>query len=117
MEDLQTSSDKGALELVKSTGILPHLVNQFLVKPRDREQRRVLASRGVPLSHFEGLEALVQECAYALCIETLPTVYLINGPGPPNAFTFGGDDSPVMVMDSGLPGVMGADELRALFWT
>jgi len=114
MEELQTPADRDALSLLKSTGILPHIVNQLLVKPRERKLRELTSSQGVSLSHFHDLEALMQECAYAICLETLPAVYIIPIPGPPNAFTFGSDDAPVIVVDRSLIDVIGTSELRAL---
>jgi len=114
LEELQTPADRDALNLVRSTGILPHIVNQLLVKPRERKLRELISSQGTPLSHFPSLEALVQECAYAICLETLPAVYVITMVGPPNAFTFGSDDTPVIVVDRRLIEVMRASELRAL---
>lgn len=114
MEELQTSADRDSLSLVKSTGILPHIVNQLLAKPRERKLRDLISNQGTPLSHFHNLEALLQECAYAICVETLPAVYVINATGPPNAFTFGSDDAPVIVVDRRLIEVLEINELRAL---
>jgi len=113
-EELQTVADRNALTLVKSTGILPHIVNQFLVKPRERKLKELLSGQGTQLSHSPDLEALMQECAYALCLENLPAAYMIPTQGPPNAFTFGSDDAPVIVVDRRLIEVMGTNELRAL---
>lgn len=57
----------------------------------------------------------MRACAYALCLERLPSAYIIEGAGPPNAFTFGDDDAPVIVIDGRLVHGMGSDELRCLF--
>jgi Zn-dependent protease with chaperone function len=113
-EELQTAGDKNAVGLVRSTGILPHLVNQFVVKPRDRRLRGLISSQGTPLRHFRDLEVLMEECAYAICLESLPAAYMITLPGRSNAFTFGSDDAPVIVVDRRIIEVMGASELRAL---
>jgi Zn-dependent protease with chaperone function len=114
LEDFQCPPDKEALEIVESTGILVYLVDQFLVKPRERKQREWLSKRGLPSSHFEDLEPVVEECAYLLSLATLPEVYVVDGAGPPNAFTFGRDSAPVIVMDRRLLQIMGRNELRAL---
>lgn len=57
----------------------------------------------------------MRECAHALCLERLPSAYVIGGTGPPNAFTFGDDDAPIVVIDERLAQGMGPDELRSLF--
>ena len=114
MEELQTRGDRDALNLVKSTGILPHLVDQFLLKPRERKLRELLSTQGTPLSASHNLEGVLHESAYAICLETLPAVYAITMTGPPNAFTFGSKEAPVIVVDRRLMEIMGASELRAL---
>jgi Zn-dependent protease with chaperone function len=114
-EELQTPSDRDALSLVKLTGILPHIVNQLLVKPRERKLREVVARQGIAPSHFHNLEVLIQESAYAICLETLPDVHVITMTGSPNSFTFGTEDAPVIVVDRRLIEVMTSSELRALF--
>ena len=114
VEELQTPADRDALDLVKLTGILPHIVNQLLVKPRERKLREVISSQGTPMAYLHNLEALIQECAYAISLETLPSVYAIAMIGSPNAFTFGSDDAPVIVVDRRLIDVMTTSELRAL---
>jgi Zn-dependent protease with chaperone function len=114
MEELQTPGDRDALSLVKSTGILPHLVNQFLVKPRERKLRKTLSTQGTLLSASRNLEGVIQESAHAICLETLPSVYSITMTGPPNAFTFGSKEAPVIVVDKRLTDIMETGELRAL---
>ena len=57
----------------------------------------------------------MQESAYAICLETLPDVYVVPMTGPPNSFTFGTDDAPVIVVDRRLIEVMTSSELQALF--
>ena len=113
VQDFQTTADKDALGIVKSTGILPHLLNQ-LGKPGTRRQLEIISREGTPLDRFENLSAVLRECAYALCLERLPSAYVIGGTGPPNAFTFGDDDSPIIVIDGRLVEAMGAEELRCL---
>jgi len=115
VQDFQTTADKDALGLVKSTGVLPHLLNQFLGKPRARKQLEIISREGTPLDRFENLNAVMRECAHALCLERLPSAYVIRGTGPPNAFTFGDDDAPIIVIDGRLVEGMGLDELRCLF--
>ncbi len=114
IEEFQTSSDRSALELVKATGILPYIVNQLLVKPKDRKLRALISSQGIPLNHFRDLEGVIQEVAYAVCLERLPAIYVITMTSAPNAFTFGTDDAPVIVLDRRLVESMGVNELRAL---
>jgi Zn-dependent protease with chaperone function len=99
---------------VKSTGILPHVVNQFFVKPRERKLRKIISSEGTLMNDSSDLERLMQQCAYAICLDTLPVAYTITMPGPPNAFTFGSDDAPVIVADRRLIEAMGTGELQAL---
>jgi Zn-dependent protease with chaperone function len=114
IEEFQTSSDRSALELVRATGILPYIVNQLLVKPKDRKLRELISSQGIPLNHFRDLERVIQEVAYVICLETLPAIYVVTMTGAPNAFTFGTDDAPVIVADRRLVENMGVNELRAL---
>jgi len=114
VEDFQTTADRDALGMVKSTWLLPHLLNQFFVRPRERKQREILNSQGTPATRFAKLAVLMQDCAYRLCLENLPSIYLIESHGSPNAFTFGSDDAPVIVIDSRLLPAMGTDELRCL---
>jgi len=114
VEELQTQLDKNALSLVRTTGILPYIVNQLLVKPRERKLREVISSQGTRMSDLPNLEALVPECAYAISLEKLPSVYAITMAGAPNAFTFGSDDAPVIVVDRRLMDVMSTSDLRAL---
>ena len=115
VEDFQTTADRDALGLVKSTGVLPHLLNQFLGRPRAKKQLDIISREGTLLDRFEDLSAVMRECAYALCLERLPSAYVIRGTGPPNAFTFGDDAAPIIVVDGRLVQAMGADELRCLF--
>ncbi len=115
VQDFQTTADRDALGLMKSTGVLPHLLNQFLGKPRARKQLEIISREGTPLDRFENLGAVMRECAHALCLERLPSAYVIGGTGPPNAFTFGDDDAPIIVVDERLVQGMGSDELRCLF--
>jgi len=114
MESFQCTADREALNALKSTGALPYLVDRLLLKPREQEQREFLSRRQVPLSSFKGLERLVEECAHLLSLESLPELYVINGTGSPNAFTFGNDDAPTIVLDRRLVETLVPDELRAL---
>ena len=114
LDEFQCSSDKDALGILESTGILAYLVDQFLVKPRERRQREWLSKHGFSTTRFKGFETLVEECAYTLSLEALPEVYVIESEMPANAFTFGNDTAPVIVVDSRLIQAMGSDELRSL---
>jgi len=114
-QDFQTIADKDALGLVKSTGVLPHLLNQFLGKPRARKQLEIISREGGSLNRFGNVNVLMRECAYALCLERLPAAHVITGAGPPNAFTFGDDDAPIIVIDGRLVEGMRLDELRCVF--
>lgn len=113
IEDFQCSTDKEALEILKSTGILAYLVDQFLVKPSEQKKREWLSKHGVQTS-LGDLDPLVQECAYSLSLTTLPEVYVIKCTGYPNAFTFGDDNTPIIVIDSRLVRTMTQNQLRAL---
>jgi len=57
----------------------------------------------------------LRECAHTLCLDHLPSAYVIGGTGPPNAFTFGDDDAPIIVIDERLVHGVGPDELRCVF--
>jgi len=114
VDDFQCSADKDALEVLKSTGVLAYIVDQFLVRPFERKQREYLSRHGFPSSHLGYLERIVKECAYTLCLGALPEVYVADFRGTPNAFTFGNDSAPVVVVDSGLIQILTHDELRAL---
>jgi Zn-dependent protease with chaperone function len=94
--------------------MLPYIINQLLVRPREVKLREFIASRGSPLSSFRDLDMVMQECAYAICLRKLPAAYVVNLRGQPNAFTFGSDDDPVIVIDRRLIGSMGINELRAM---
>jgi Zn-dependent protease with chaperone function len=114
IEDFQTASDSAALGLVKATGILPYIVSQLLVKSRERKLRELITSEGVPFSRFHKLEALGQEVAYAICLETLPAIYVVTMARKPNAFTFGSDEAPIIVADRRIVEALETNELRAL---
>jgi Zn-dependent protease with chaperone function len=100
--------------LVKATGILPHLAYQFLVKAREQNLREQIVHQGKPVSSIPSLMALTCEAAYALSLEQPPTVYMVEAPGPPNAFTFGSNEAPLIVVDRRLMEGVGSGELRAL---
>lgn len=114
IDDFQCPADKEALEILKSTGVLAYVVNQFLVKPYEQKQREYLSKYGLPSSHLGYFESIVEECAYTLCLRTLPEVYLANFGSAPNAFTFGNDAAPVVVVDGRLVQMLTCDELRSL---
>jgi len=114
LDQFQCSADREALEILESTGILAYLVNQFIVKPVEQKQRDWLSTHGQSLSCSNNIETLVEECAYRLALETLPEVYMVEFDGSPNAFTFGNDTAPVIVIDRRLIETMTQDELRAL---
>ena len=113
-EDFQTNSDRDAVRLVKATGILPHLAYELLVKPRERGLREEVIHQGKPVNSIPNLGALTSEAAFALSLEKLPTVYAVEVKGPPNAFTFGSNEAPMIVVDRRLIDGVGGGELRAL---
>lgn len=113
-EDFQTSSDRDAVNLVKATGILPHIAYEFLVKPRERNLREQITRQGKPGNSIPDLRTLACEAAYALSLEQLPAVYTVEATGPPNAFTFGSNEAPLIVVDRRLTEDIGSGELRAL---
>jgi Zn-dependent protease with chaperone function len=114
LDEFQCSADREALQILESTGILAYLVNQFIVKPMEQKQRYWLSEHGQSLSYSNSVETLVEDCAYRLALETLPEVYAVEFDGSPNAFTFGNDSAPVIVIDRRLIKTMTQDELRAL---
>jgi len=113
-EDFQTNSDRDAVSVVKATGILPHLAYEFLVKPSEQNLRERVIRQGKPVNSIPNLRALTSETAYALSLQQLPTVYSVEATGPPNAFTFGSNEAPLIVVDRRLMEGVGSGELRAL---
>jgi Zn-dependent protease with chaperone function len=113
-EEIQTSNDRVALEAVRATGVMPHLAYEFMVKPKERKERELLAAKATRLLQSESQRALIEECAYDLSLNTLPEVYAVEGVDLPEAFTFGSTQTPVIVLNSRLVRDITQSELRAL---
>jgi Zn-dependent protease with chaperone function len=113
MEDYASEADQEALEILKATGPLPFLAKTLIVEPRMRRLKASLSAHAIHISRIQELDAIMRECAENLCLDFLPAVY-IQDLGRPNAFTFGTDAEPIIVLDNRLLRLLVRGEWLAL---
>jgi Zn-dependent protease with chaperone function len=112
-EDFIFEGDKDAFEILESTGLLYHILNTTIIKPRLTKLIEKLLKGTKQLESNNGIKRLIEECADVLSLESLPEVRL-GELGQKNAFTTGMDEQNIIIIDKGLAYALSYDEMKSL---
>ena len=114
LDDYAYGPDRAAIEMIKATGVLPYLVKNLALTNFEKNLSSKLSREARIVAYPDAMDALVRHCAISLCVDVLPEVFMTEGE-PPNAFTFGSEQHPFVVVNSGAPRSLTPRELTALF--
>lgn len=115
MEDFAFPQDKDAIDGLKAIEPIPALVNKAV----DLFQRPIIRNRLLPDAQrvdeesFPEVYSLAKACGKVLCLDILPEIYVIPSQEL-NAFTVGGNDSPIIALYPPLIQRMVGGELAAV---
>jgi Zn-dependent protease with chaperone function len=113
LDDYAYGPDRDAIEMIKATGVLPFLVKNLAIGKLEKDLLSKLSREGRIVEYPDALDLLVRRCAVSLCVDVLPEVFMIEG-GLPNAFTFGSEQHPFVVVNSGALKYLAPHELTAV---
>jgi Zn-dependent protease with chaperone function len=111
--DYAYGPDQKAIEMIKATGVLPYLVKNLALGRLENGLLSRLTSEGHVVEYPDPLDILVRRCAISLCVDVLPVVFMIESKQP-NAFTFGSEQRPFLVIHSGAMKYLDSRELTAV---
>jgi Zn-dependent protease with chaperone function len=114
LDDYAYGPDRDAIKMIKATGVLPYLVKNLALGKLEKDLSLRLSREAHIVTCPDALDALVRHCAISLCVDTLPVVLMIESERP-NAFTFGSEQHPFVVVNSGALKLLTPHELTALF--
>lgn len=113
LDDYAYPPDRDAIEMIKATGVLPYLVKNLAVGKLEKDVLARLSREARTVEYPDPLDALVRHCAVLLSVDFLPEIFVVNS-GLPNAFTFGSEQRPYVVVNSGALEHLGPRELTAV---
>jgi Zn-dependent protease with chaperone function len=100
--------------MIKATGVFPYLVKNLALPSLEKDLSSRLSREARRVTYPSKVDALVRRCAITMSVDTLPETYVIEY-ARPNAFTFGSEDHPSMVMSSSILNLLTESEQFALF--
>ena len=112
-EDFIFEGDRDTFEILESTGLLYHILNTTIIKPRLTNLIEKLLKGTKKLESDNKFRRLIEECADVLSLECLPEVRL-GELGQKNAFTTGVDEQNIIIIDKALAYALSYDEMRSL---
>jgi len=113
LDDFIYSPDQDNLELLKSTGPLPYLTKHIVVRGYEEKLRSTLLRGAIRVEPTSALDGFIRRCGVMLGLEALPESFVAPS-RVVNAFTFGSDDRPFLVLSSSLLRVLNERELVAV---
>jgi Zn-dependent protease with chaperone function len=99
--------------MIKATGVLPYLVKNLALGRLEKDLLSKLSREARVVEYPDALDLLVRRCAISLCVDVLPGIFMIEGELP-NAFTFGSEQQPFVVVNSGALKYLAPCELTAV---
>ena len=105
--------DVDNLEILKNSGPLPHLVKNLFLQETVNKLESKTRKNAHRVDDYSPLTNMIRECADILGLDVLPEVY-IQSLGNLNAFTFGTDQKPIVVLDSNVEHFLNFHEILAL---
>ena len=111
--DFAYGPDQSAIEALKVTGPLPYIVKNLTAGDLEKRMLSALSQEAHRVTHPSTLDAMIRKCALSLALGYLPQLFVTEG-GPPNAFTFGSEENPCIVLDASLLRLANQDELMAV---
>jgi hypothetical protein len=111
--DYAYGPDRNAIEMIKATGVLPYLVKNLALGRLEKDLLSRLKSDGHVVEYPDPLDILMRRCAISLCVDVLPVIFMIENKHP-NAFTFGSEQRPFLVVYSGATKYLDSRELTAV---
>jgi len=100
--------------MIKATGVFPYLVKNLALPSLEKDLSSGLSREAYKVTYPSKLDALVRKCAITISVYTLPEIFILED-ARPNAFTFGSEDHPSMVMSSSIVNLLTESEQLALF--
>ena len=112
-DDYAYGPDQNAIGMIKATGVLPYLVKNLALGRLEKDLLSRLMSEGSVVEYPDPLDVLMRRCAVSLCVDVLPVIFMIENKQP-NAFTFGSEQRPFVVVYSGALKYLDSPELTAV---
>jgi len=113
IEDFIYPPDRDGIESIKDLEPLPQIVKHLLIERRLDYLRSQLAGRSIRIKPLSSLGSMIRRCGIMLGLRVLPESFIINS-DTPQAFTFGTDEEPVLVISSSMLEIMNERELEAV---
>ena len=111
--DYEYGPDRDAIRNIKVIGPLPYLLKNLAVGNFEKNLLLKLAHEAYRAAYPSDLDTIARHCASLLSLETLPEIFIIRGEQP-NAFTFGLEKQPYVVLDSNLVRMLTQRELMTV---
>lgn len=111
LEDYQLREDREAISNLDMAKLLLPLVQMF--KPPSSSFKQRILRRCVSLDQVPKILDTSKECARILGLDVLPKIYVMNH-DVPNAFTFGSDNEPAVLITLGLLKMLKERELKVI---
>ena len=111
--DFVYQADSDNLKIIQGTEPLPHLIEGLVAGRREKSIRSWLEANAARVENRSKLDALIRDCGEILGLEVLPQTFVVPA-AELNAFTFGRDDGPILVITAAALSVLNEMEVSAL---
>ena len=113
VEDFIYPPDKDGIESIKDLEPLPQIIKHLLIERKLESLRSQLARGSIRVKPLSSLGSIIRRCGIMLGLRVLPESFIIQSETP-QAFTFGTDEEPVLVISSSMLEIMNEKELEAV---
>ena len=113
VDDFIYPPDRDGIESIKDLEPLPQLVKHFFIEKKLNLLRSQLVRESIKVKSLSRLDSIIRKCGIMLGLKVLPESFIISS-DIPQAFTFGTDEEPMLVISSSMLEIMDEEELEAV---
>jgi len=113
VDDFIYPPDRDGVESLKDLEPIPQLIKHFFIEKKLNLLKSQLARESIKVQPLSRLGSIIRRCGIMLGLKVLPESFIISS-DTPQAFTFGTDEKPMLVMSSSMLEIMDERELEAI---
>ncbi len=105
--------DRDNLAALQGTEPLPSLIERTITKSREKSLRSWLSRKATRVEPLSDIGSSLRRCSEILGLEIIPETFVVASNGV-NAFTFGREENPILVISSSATNVLDKNEMTAV---
>lgn len=105
--------DRDNLAALEGTEPLPSLIGRTITKAREKSLKSWLSRKGTRVEPLSEIGSSLRRCSEILSLEIIPETFIVASEGV-NAYTFGREENPILVISSSATEVLDKNEMTAV---